>query len=229
MRRLRTSRVAQKKFHRYEMVERENEGVSDLIAWLNGSKGAKQYKRIQRLIQLIGEIRNGMPLVTVREFIERDTSADSGKERLWEKVRRINEILTGYKMWPRYTVIRTRFKGNLANLRLPSSKKMKSSPLKWEWWPVGDFSAKAAYQVVRLEENGRLESLLRCSVCGKWFFARRAWQTFCSARCRGQRYSTSPEGRAQRASYMRKYRKQEKRMDDEMKRVSASPGQILSK
>jgi hypothetical protein len=229
MRRLRTFRATQKRFYLHDLAVHAYERIRDLVDWLNESKGTDQYKGVESLIRLIGEVRNEMPPVTLRQWIEKEMSADSGNDRVWEKVRRINEQLSGYRMWPRYTNLRTIVKGMNTNLSVLCSKKMKSSPLKWEWWSEGDSAAKAAHQVVRLEEDGLLESLLPCPVCNKWFFAGRGWQTFCSARCRGQHYSSSPEGRAQRASYMRKYRKQEKGMDDDMKRVSALPGQNLSK
>jgi hypothetical protein len=208
MRRLHLSRAAQKKFHLHELAEHENEGIRDLVAWLNGSKGTEGYKRIGGLIQLIGEIRRGMPPVTFLEFMKKDMSADSGNQHVWEKIRRINEQLRDYPMCPRYTTLRTRGEG------------MKLSPLKWEWWPVGNLAAKAAYQVVRLEEDCLLELLRPCTDCKKWFFAAREWQKFCSKRCRDQHYSSSPEGRATRASYMRGYRKRERRMSEESMRVS---------
>jgi hypothetical protein len=220
MRRLRLSRAAQKKFRLHELAEHANEEIRDLVAWLNGSKETDKCKRIEGLIQLIGEVRKQMPPVTFVQFIQKEISADSGNERVWEKVRRINKQLSGYTMWPRYTGLKTIGKGMSTSLGLSSSKRRKPSPLKWEWWPRGDFAAKAAYQVVRLEENGLLESLRPCAICNKWFFAAKEWQTFCSTRCRGQHYSNSPEGRATRASYMRGYRKRLQRMNEEMKRVS---------
>src|SRR5580700_9178998 len=107
MRRLRFSRAAQKKFYLHELAEHANEGIRDLVDWLNESKGTDQYKGVESLIRLIGEVRKEMPPVTVRQWIEKEMSADSGNDRVWEKVRRINEQLSGYRMWPRYTNLRT--------------------------------------------------------------------------------------------------------------------------
>ena len=197
--------------------------TSGYVTWSIGStsrKGPTSTNGVESLIRLIGEVRNEMPPVTLRQLIEKEMSADSGNDRVWEKVRRINEQLSGYRMWPRYTNLRTIVKGMSTTPSVSSTKKTKSSPLKWEWWSEGDSAAKAAHQVVRLEEDGLLESLLPCAVCKKWFFAARHWQKYCSDRCRGQHYSSSPEGRATRASYMRGYRKRLQRMDQEMMRVS---------
>lgn len=208
MHRLRSIGAARKRLRLHDLAERENERRNDLLAWLNGSEGAGPYKSIIDLIQLLGEVRRGMPPVTFQEFMKKDMSADSGDHHVWEKVRRINKQLHDYPMWPRYTTLRTR------------GKRVKTSPLKWEWWPVGNLAARAAYQVVRLEEDCLLELLRPCAVCKKWFFATREWHKFCSKGCRDQHYSSSSEGRATRANYMRGYRKRLQRMNQEMMRVS---------
>lgn len=220
MRRLRCSRAAEKKFRLHELAEHENEGIRDLVAWLNGSKGTEGYKRIGGLIQLIGEVRKQMPRVTFRQKMEKEMSGDSGNKRAWEYVRRINELLRTYTMWPRFTGLRTIGPVMSSSLGLSSSNRKKPSPLKWGLWPEGEFETMAAYQIVRLEGDGLLDSLLQCAICRNWFFASRDWQRFCSDRCRSQHYSSSPEGRATRASYMRGYRKRLQRMNQEMMRVS---------
>ncbi len=53
--------------------------------------------------------------------------------------------------------------------------------------------------------------------CNNWFLAARERQTFCSTRRRGQHYSSSPEGRGKRASYMRVYCRRLQRMNGSSK------------
>ena len=67
---------------------------------------------------------------------------------MWEKVRRINKLLPDYPMWPRYTTLRTRGKRVAPISDSQAARKLKSSPLKWEWWP---------------KENPRLGLLIRWS------------------------------------------------------------------
>lgn len=220
MRRLRFLRASRNALKLHEIAERENQARRDLVDWLNESMGTAPHDRVESLIQKIREVRALVQPRSFPDWVKKEMSTDSESAPVWEKIRNVNEQLSGYKMWPRYTAFKTTvaFKSKIAG----KSNRNRNSPgpLVMEWWPEGEFETRAAHQVVRLEENNLLDSLLRCRTCNNWFFASREWHKSCSNGCRDEHYSDTPNGRAKRASYMRGYRKRLKRMDEEMKRVS---------
>jgi hypothetical protein len=219
MRRLRFLRASAKALKLRDLVEREDQSRRDLVDWLNELMGTAPHDRIESLIQNIRQVRALLQPVSFPEWVKREMSTDSATAGVWEKIRAINTQLSGYKMWPRYTSVRTTVTFKKGTGR-PNRSNKAPGPLVMEWWPDGEFEARAAQQVVKLEDTSFLDWLLRCRACNKWFFASRDWQKFCSDRCRGDHDSKTENGRKRRASYMRGYRKRLKRMDEEMKKVS---------
>jgi len=59
-------------------------------------------------------------------------------------------------------------------------------------------------RVIRLTRDGAINKIRRCS-CGNWFFAQHSRRQWCSSRCRHRDYKSTPEWRAKRNRYMRKY------------------------
>jgi len=61
-----------------------------------------------------------------------------------------------------------------------------------------------------LVERGLLNTLAQCATCGRWFCSQRSRgpsdKRFCDARCQQKYYKSSPEWKARRAEYMRRYR-----------------------
>ena len=85
---------------------------------------------------------------------------------------------------------------------------------KFDWLYVGSpdlettkFAGKALQQIERLSEKGLLDRIRRCQICGRWLFAKHRRQRFCKDSCREKAFRKTPDGRAKRAKYMRKYRK----------------------
>jgi hypothetical protein len=220
MRRLRFSRASRKALALHEVAEREDQAKRDLVDWLNESMETPQYDRIESLIRKIREVRALVQPLSFPEWVKKEMSTDSENAPVWEKIRAINTQLSGYKMWPRYTSFRTAVAFRSKGTGASTTSNRSPGPLIMEWWPEGEFETKAAHHIITLEGNGQLDLLLQCGVCHKWFFATVPWQKFCPGRCRGKQYSSSANGRAKRAAYMRGYRKRLKRMDEEMKKVS---------
>jgi hypothetical protein len=84
------------------------------------------------------------------------------------------------------------------------ARRERSSRFEWTWW--NSQGARAAYAIVRLEQQGIFDLLRQCQTCKKWLLAKRRKQHFCSAKCRDKVYRTSEAGRRKRTEYMRRYR-----------------------
>jgi hypothetical protein len=68
--------------------------------------------------------------------------------------------------------------------------------------------ARHVMGVLDLAMRGLLHRLRHCDNCRRWFYARFEKQRFCSDACREKSFRSTPEGRAARAKYMRRYRSQ---------------------
>jgi hypothetical protein len=218
-RQLRFLRASRKALALHDVEERQNQSMCNLVDWLNESAGTAAYDRVESLIRNIRQVRALLHPVSFPEFVKREMSTDGFSADIWEKINGINESLSSYKMWPRYTSFRTTVTAK-TRTATPKLNEISSGPLLMEWWPDGEFETRAVHAVVRLEENHQLDFLLRCRNCGKWFFASRSWHKFCAERCRSDHDSHTDDGRKRRARYMREYRKRLKRMDEEMKKAS---------
>lgn len=64
--------------------------------------------------------------------------------------------------------------------------------------------AATASSLMRLAELDLIDSVREC-ICGNWFQARSKVQKSCSPKCRHKLYEQSPESKARRRSYMRRY------------------------
>ena len=68
--------------------------------------------------------------------------------------------------------------------------------------PVGEQSA--VFEIQSLLNGGQIDRVRQCA-CKRWYFARRADQKSCSAKCRHRLYEQSPIAKARRQKYMRDY------------------------
>lgn len=68
--------------------------------------------------------------------------------------------------------------------------------------------------------RGQLGLLRKCDSCGDWFARSRDDHRFCSASCREKWFRSSETGKANRAKFMREYRRRMKRRDSENLRVA---------
>lgn len=218
-RQLRFLKASRKALALHDVQERQNQSIRNLVDWLNESVGAFAHDRVESLVRNIRQVRALLHPVSLPEFVKREMSPDGFSAKIWDKLNSINESLSSYKMWPRYTSFRTTVAPKNVNVT-PQVNDISSSPLLMEWWPDGEFEARAVHAVVRLEESRELDFLLRCHHCQKWFFDSRSWHKFCDERCRSDHHSHTDDGRKRRATYMRDYRKRLKRMDEEMKKAS---------
>jgi hypothetical protein len=59
-----------------------------------------------------------------------------------------------------------------------------------------------------LAERGQLDRIGLCQQCSQWFCSRHpGYQKFCTSKCQQAYYKSSPRWKANRAQYMRRYRK----------------------
>lgn len=100
---------------------------------------------------------------------------------------------------------------------------------KWnlEWHYVGgDVARQSCFEwgdianLVSVAAAGLIERIRRCQCCGRWLFALRDDHQSCSARCRDKLFRSSKLGREKRAAYMRRYRANEKRMNENFIKAS---------
>jgi hypothetical protein len=64
----------------------------------------------------------------------------------------------------------------------------------------------ALRMILDFARAGYLNRLRRCLHCRKWLYAKFRHQDFCSTKCQQKHYAISPEWRAKRRDYMRRYR-----------------------
>jgi hypothetical protein len=58
--------------------------------------------------------------------------------------------------------------------------------------------------ILNIAKAGQLGRLRRCSQCGKWMFAMRSGQQFCSFKCQQKKYTQTDSFKANRRQYMKK-------------------------
>jgi len=93
-----------------------------------------------------------------------------------------------------------------------SFKKRVNKSRRHIYTPVG-FILDAAF-------SGHLRSVAQCNICQTWFVMRKKDHRSCSNSCREKDFRSSDNGRAKRASYMRRYRAGLRRRDRENLRIS---------
>jgi hypothetical protein len=114
-------------------------------------------------------------------------------------VERFNVRLKELAAWPRLSAIGPSFFITKAKGAIPSSN------FTFEWRPSLSPEREKCFAVLRLAEAGRLDRLLRCEGCNRWFYGRRVNQICCNSSCERLRWS-SPQKKRERARYMRNYR-----------------------
>lgn len=126
-------------------------------------------------------------------------------------LRKINDRLKRYHFTSAVRVIEPTYDGLVKSAR--STKRADAD--QWE--------AQATVWLVELATNGSGRSpadilkFRNCLLeeCGKLFYAITGHQKHCSATCRKKFHSSSPESHKKRSDYMKKYRREEKRLKDE--------------
>jgi hypothetical protein len=64
----------------------------------------------------------------------------------------------------------------------------------------------ALQMILDFAKVGYLNRLRRCTCCNNWLYAKFRHQDFCSTKCQQKHYAISPEWKAKRRDYMRRYR-----------------------
>ena len=71
-----------------------------------------------------------------------------------------------------------------------------------------------AFFVWKLAQDRELWRVRECRHCGTWFAAKKNDHIFCVTKCCEKAFRTTPEGRAKRKMYMKRYRANDKRMTE---------------
>jgi hypothetical protein len=121
MRQLRFLRASRKALAIQDVEERQNQSICNLVDWLNESVGTAAHDRVENLIRNIRQVRALLHPVSFPEFVKREMSTDGFSADIWKKLNSINESLSSYKMWPRYTSFRTSF----ASKTVTTTRKLK--------------------------------------------------------------------------------------------------------
>jgi hypothetical protein len=74
-----------------------------------------------------------------------------------------------------------------------------------------------------LSATGLLSSIRECPVCGRWFSGRKNKRS-CDGPCRKKRYRTSERGKIKKREDMRRFRREQKRRDEEAAHLARSYG-----
>jgi hypothetical protein len=158
-----------------------------LVDWLNKAPRERNRKRAMRLIDTLRTV-NGLPLT---DFV----SVSRQLDEIRRLIAPLRKLRWDYARW--------------------------YSPPFWriDQTPAGDFDG--LLRVARLSSHG-LDWVRRCAGpnCEKWFVAQKGNNFFCSDACRENAWTErrkTPEGRAERAKYMREHRGTLKKLAQKLK------------
>lgn len=185
-----------------------------LIDWLNCEgdyrrrKRTLAHRRIERLLREWHSLASRPP--------------SYWDEQEWDRMEALQRKFSRYQMTPQI-----------------DAKRMGSLGMRFTWNPGPSDEAKAVLVITLLGERGLLWRVRRCAgggveavlaeltgktLCGRWFYARRQDERFCSLGCRQRSYAhktKTPAARSKRATYMRSYRSAQREKDE---RIFAQSG-----
>jgi len=87
--------------------------------------------------------------------------------------------------------------------------------------PAAEKLASYLAGIQALGAAGLLSFIRKCLLCGRWYVAvKEVQQRFCTPACRKKHYLTTEEGRRKRAAYMRRSRANERRLNENARRLA---------
>jgi hypothetical protein len=194
--------------------EKHSEAARDLVQFLNSSRNEHGFERVEKIVEQITEADEKAR--TVRAMYEeknREKNSDwADVERLEREVQQsVSEIRRFYRqMKVSVSPLMPEEGGWHPHLSLPRNSELATS--------VG------ALLVLQATLGGYIHLIRRCTVCKTWFISTRSWNVYCPGGCRERNANEkrkTPQGRAERREYRRKYRAIQKRRDAENLRASA--------
>jgi hypothetical protein len=173
----------------------------ELVQVLNSSRSERGFERVAKVI---GQINRYGAITRERDYATARLAGDDAEILIQARQlqRDINDFLDRTKVWVQFG---------------PSGR--------WRWMPRSiskgrgpshSFSTGEAL-VLDAIINGYIGLVRRCPSCSAWFVVGRPWQQFCPGACREKHFRKSPEGKAMRAKYMRKYRAGLKRLAENLR------------
>ena len=172
---------------------------SALLWWLNNAMGKDQgylgkptKASRARVCHLLREINETSAMLAASDAENPDFDFfDFEHETISPRIHHIQELLDDYPKWPSIGIA---YKDMAAVLNIEDAS--------GRGRPLGE--QLAIWDIVRLTNSGDLKRVRQCE-CAKWYYATRAEQKACSARCRHKTYEQTEAFKAKRRVYMRDY------------------------
>lgn len=164
--------------------------AAPLIWWLNTTKQKSVTRNIAQIIVAINE--------AAADVEENEASIST-----------VNQRLRHFQMFPRFGMYFAPGRGWATHWQVRNPEAIAELPKQLLSWPVFDQTyseADAIHDVISLAKRDLIGRICSC-VCGTWFFVRVRRKKYCSKRCQESAYKKSPDFKAERRSYMKRYRK----------------------
>lgn len=181
-----------------------------LVKWLNIDRSGTSFNRV---VALTKELKHCNSLA--REFFERRVRSgvdDDMREKarvVSECHRRLNSLLKDVEVCPMiFPPVGIRKWVAATWIPVKDGKPLTVTP------GIGRCAGLAAaldelnavLTVLTLANGGGIDRIRQCDRCGKWLYARRIQQRFCSQSCQQRNYRDSETWKTDRRDYMRRYR-----------------------
>ena len=98
----------------------------------------------------------------------------------------------------------------------------------WTFWRLKEVTSPRNHlpwstlaSIYLLAAAGRLRQVRECQICGRWFKAYRPNETyrFCKVACRNKYWQSTPEGKATKSAYMKRWRRDEREKEERALRL----------
>lgn len=181
-----------------------------LTVWLNESRDAKARKEFSEAIRFMNTAASRVSGVLAQ-------SRDKGN---WRSRAADLRFLRAQKQAMLYspliiTQARAQFVPTRQDINFEAGTYTLDNRWRLEWYYPGERRQAAGFKngyalrcLIALAEDGTLFKVRECRHCGQWFYARSSQNWFCSKKCQQAHYWKSPEWKAHRREYMRRYRRE---------------------
>jgi len=179
--------------------------AENLVKWLNIPKDHPHWRAMKRVANLIADLREINSIAENQDAEDHDESTKARGFALDAEIRRLIRPLRRLQ-WQLIPTVRNR-EGRLVGWHLEPA-------------PGGDVLRRVLLYVAELSREGLLDWVRQCC-CGRWFLAYTSRSKHHSPECKKAFESAlrkSPEGRAERAKYMREHRATLKKLAPKRKR-----------
>ena len=181
----------------------------------------RKSENLLRIVELVGQI-NGMDLAQAAKapplsnrFTVDEREVTTFSETRLEEIEAELNARAGYAnlsivLTPNFSIKKGKLRCRLLPTTLPAMRETASQP---DMFILADLQEAIT--------AGDLEKLKRCECCREWFFRRVDDQRFCKGQCRKTAFESTDKYKAQRAVYMKQFRRDEKERKEREGRAMA--------